>query len=101
MGGSVVPGPRAVDKYWEGYIRNEGSQPHTRPPSSGFQCQENESPSLLAVKAVWGGVVEEAAGFSSNFFKGLQSLRTNADPHTLSSSTVAAAGRAKIYKEKL
>ena len=45
---------RVVDKNWEGYHRSEGSQPHTGPPSPGFQCQEDKSPQLLAVKTSGG-----------------------------------------------
>ena len=38
------PNPCIVDKNWEGYLRSEGSQHHTRPPSPGFQHQEDKSP---------------------------------------------------------
>ena len=31
-------------KIWEGYLGSEESQPHTRPPSPGFQCQEDKPP---------------------------------------------------------
>ena len=27
-----------------GILKSEGSQPHTRPPNPGFQCQEDKSP---------------------------------------------------------
>ena len=37
-------------KILEGYLRSEESQTHTRPPSPGFQGQEDKSPQLLAVK---------------------------------------------------
>ena len=37
-------------KIQEGYLRREGSQPHTRAPSPGFQCQEEKSPQILVVK---------------------------------------------------
>ena len=46
----VVPHPRVVDKNQEGYLRSERSQPHIRPRSPGFQCQEDKSPQLLALK---------------------------------------------------
>ena len=36
--------PHVVDKNQEGYLGSEGSQPHTIPPSPGFQCQEDKSP---------------------------------------------------------
>ena len=32
------------------YSRGEESQPHTRPPSQGFQCGEVKSSQLLAAK---------------------------------------------------
>ena len=38
-------------KIWEGYLRNEESQTHTRPPSPGFQYQEDKYPQLLAAKS--------------------------------------------------
>ena len=41
-------------KIWKGYLRSEESQPHTRPPSPGFQCQEDKSAQLLAAKNQWG-----------------------------------------------
>ena len=37
-------------KIREGHLRSEESQPHTRPPSSRFQCQEGKSPQLLSAK---------------------------------------------------
>ena len=37
-------------KIQEGYLKSEESQPHTRPPSPGFQCQEDKSPEILAAK---------------------------------------------------
>ena len=54
MGG---PTPTCGGKNWEGYLRIEGSQRHTRSPSSGFQHQKDKSPKLLAVKTNggWGG----------------------------------------------
>ena len=30
-------------KIWEGYLWSEESLPHSRPPSQGFQCHEEES----------------------------------------------------------
>ena len=39
-----------ADKNQEGYLRNKQLEPHTRPPSPGFQCQEEKSPYDLAVK---------------------------------------------------
>ena len=45
-----VPHPHVMDKNWEGYLKNEVSQLHTRPPSSVFQCQEDKPPELLAGK---------------------------------------------------
>ena len=33
----LVPHTCVVDKNWEGYLRSEGSPPHTRPSSPGFQ----------------------------------------------------------------
>ena len=40
--------PCVVDKNSKGYLENEEFQPHTRPPSPRFQCQEDKSPQLLA-----------------------------------------------------
>ena len=40
----AVPYPYVVDKNQEGYLRSKESKPHTRPPSPGFQCQEDKSP---------------------------------------------------------
>ena len=37
-------------KVWEEYLGSKGTQPHTRPPSPGYQCQEEKPPELLAVK---------------------------------------------------
>ena len=37
-------------KIWEGYLGNEESQPHTRLPNPGLQCQEDKAPQLLAAK---------------------------------------------------
>ena len=51
MWGRLVPHPHVADKNWEGYLgygdpplRSKGSQPHTRTPSPGFQCQKEMSP---------------------------------------------------------
>ena len=38
------PHPCVVDKNQEGYPRSKESQPLTRPPSPGFQWQEDKSP---------------------------------------------------------
>ena len=38
----VVPHPHVLGKIQEGDLRSEGSQPHIRPPSPGFQCQEDK-----------------------------------------------------------
>ena len=40
----VAPPPRVVDKNREGNLRSEGSQPHIRPLSLGFQHQEDKFP---------------------------------------------------------
>ena len=40
----AVPHPCLVDKNPEGYLRSGESQPHIRPQSPGFQCQEDKSP---------------------------------------------------------
>ena len=71
--GWEVPNPDAVDKNQEGYLGSKGSQPHTRPPTPGFQCQEDKSPSLLIVKSsgVWGGR-RNCRILRSLLFKGLQ-----------------------------
>ena len=37
-------------KIWEGYLGNEESQPHTRLPNPGFQCQEEKFPQFLVAK---------------------------------------------------
>ena len=42
--GWAVPHPHVVGKDREGNLRIEGTQPHTRPPSSGFQYQKDKSP---------------------------------------------------------
>ena len=49
--------PCVVDKNQERYLGSEGSCAHTRPPSPGFQCKEDKSLQLLAVKDTgsWGG----------------------------------------------
>ena len=46
----TAPHPRVVDTNLEGHLQNKGSQPQARPPSPGFQHQEDKSPQLLAVK---------------------------------------------------
>ena len=43
MQSRLVPHRHVVDENWEGYLGSEESQPHTRPPSPGFQCQEDKS----------------------------------------------------------
>ena len=40
----AVPHSHVVDKNQEGYLGSEGSQPENRPPSPGFQHQEDKSP---------------------------------------------------------
>ena len=45
------PTPTRI-KIQEGYLGNEESQPHTRPPSPGFQYQEDKSPQLLGHQVV-------------------------------------------------
>ena len=40
----AVSHPHVVDKNQEGYLGSEGSQTQTRPPSLGFQLQEDKSP---------------------------------------------------------
>ena len=50
MQNGLVPHPHEPNKNQEGYLRSKWSQPHTRPFSPEFQCQEDESPQLLAVK---------------------------------------------------
>ena len=39
----AIPHPHVVDKNWDRCLRSEGSQPHTRHLSPGFQCQEDRS----------------------------------------------------------
>ena len=39
-----VPHPHVVDNNQEGYSASKRSQPHTRQPSPGFQCQIGKSP---------------------------------------------------------
>ena len=56
MKNGLAPHPCVADKKQEGYLGNKGSQPHIRPPGSGFQCWENKSPWLLAVKTSGDGV---------------------------------------------
>ena len=41
-------------KIWEGYLRSKEPQPHTMPPSPGFQCQENNFPQTSGCKNQWG-----------------------------------------------
>ena len=50
MWNRLVPHLHVVNKIWNRYLRSEESQPHTRHPSPGFQCQEDKSPQLLATK---------------------------------------------------
>ena len=38
-------------KIQDGYLRSEKCQSYTRPPSPGFQCQEDKLPQLPAAKA--------------------------------------------------
>ena len=45
----LVPHPHVVDKN-SGGISSVESQPHTRPPSSASQYQEDKTPQLLAAK---------------------------------------------------
>ena len=42
----AVPHSCVVDKYWEGHLRSEGSQPQARPHIyiPGLQCQGYKSP---------------------------------------------------------
>ena len=48
---SLVPHLCVVDKNFGGiYLGSKESQPHTRPPSPGFQCQVDKSLQLLAAK---------------------------------------------------
>ena len=51
-------------KILEGYLRSEKSQPHNRPPSPEFQCQEDQSSQLLAAKPVEIESVNETSGAS-------------------------------------
>ena len=48
----LVPHPHVVGKNWEGYPGSKRSQPHTRPSSPGFQCQED--PITSGCKNQWG-----------------------------------------------
>ena len=48
-GARTGPTPMWI-KIWERYLRIEESQTHTRSPSPGCQCQEDNSPQLLAAK---------------------------------------------------
>ena len=43
------PTPMSI-KIWEASLGSEESQPHIRPFSPVFQCQEDKSPQLLAAK---------------------------------------------------
>ena len=52
---------------WEGYLRSKESQTYTRPPGPGFQCQEDNSPQLLAAKIMGIESVEEADGAISSY----------------------------------
>ena len=86
-------------KIWEGYLRNEESQTHTRPSSPGFQGQEDKSPQLLAAKTNGDWVS------GRNFWSPKKFLLQN--PHTdwsmqTHSSTRAAAWKAQVvYRERL
>ena len=42
--GQAVPRSHVMDKNQEGYLGSEGFQPQTRPPSPGFQHQNDKSP---------------------------------------------------------
>ena len=46
----LVSHPHVVDKNLEGYLRSKESQPHTRTPSPGLQCQDDKFLQLLAAK---------------------------------------------------
>ena len=46
-------------KTQEGYLGSEGSQLHIRPPSPGYQCQEEKPPKLVATKTNGFGVGEK------------------------------------------
>ena len=48
----IEPPHEAVKNGEMSSLRSEGSQPHNRLPSPGFQCQEGKSPYLLARKPV-------------------------------------------------
>ena len=51
MRNGLVPYPRVVDGNSGGiYLGSKESQPHTRTPRPGFQCQEDKSPKLLIGK---------------------------------------------------
>ena len=98
----AVPHPHVVDKYWEGYLGSEGSQPQTRPPSPGFQYQEGKPPSRLAVKM--------SGGWDSR--RNSRTLRScllkdppttnlgHTDPPPLGFSTRQTAGRVPAATEK-
>ena len=55
-------------KIWEGYLRSEESQPHTKPPNPGFQSQEDKSPQFWLQKPVRIEPGEETSGSSSSSF---------------------------------
>ena len=58
------PKPTSGEYKMEEYLGSEGSQPHTRPTSPGFQCQEEKSPYNWAIKTSGHGSAEEIVGFS-------------------------------------
>ena len=61
----AVPHQYVVDKNQEGHLKSKESQPHTRPPSPGFQFQEDKSHNFWLEKPVGVGAAEETVGFLS------------------------------------
>ena len=61
-----APHSRVVDKNWEGYLGSEGSLPQTRLHNPGFQCWEDKSPKLIAVKTSGGWGSKDTARFSGD-----------------------------------
>ena len=62
----LVSYPNVVEKIQEKYFGSKESQPHIRPPSPGFQCQEDKHPYLLDQKSVGIEAMEETSGIPSS-----------------------------------
>ena len=87
-------------KIWEGYLWSEESQPHTKLPRPGFQCQEEKSPHFLAIKTNGDWIIGRNSWSHRQLL--LKNSYTVLDSLHLSSSTVVASWNTQVaYREKL